>query len=379
MDKLKLLPFLFFVTSCGTDLPFIAEKPHKNAHLPPIDARYQQAQYGDAEQQYQLGLDHLNMPTLTDAHIQAGKHWLVQAANQQHPEALFALAMHFEIGTFAKDPQLADDYLYQAAKLNHIEARYLYAVKLLDPEHPLYNVEEAENLLQLNHEHRHLSSSYLLATHYLRQSAQDLALPYLKKAAQSGLVHAQYAYGKILMDTHPGEGREWLEKAALQNDTLALYELGLMHLYGRYQTPRNIAKAQTHLEKALQLGEITAHYALGKTFEKQNNLEKALKHYRQAAHFQDPNGMFALAVWFDAGKYSPKDLPTAARWYREAAQLGHANAQFNLASMYVNGEGLESSLPDAWHWLEQAHHNGHPNAASVLEKIKPLIQTDPAS
>ncbi len=178
MDRLKLLPFLVFMTSCGTDLPFGAGKDHKTAHLPPINDRYQQAQYGHSEQQYLLGLDYLQAKPLTPIHIEAGQYWLTQAAIQKHADALFALAMHFEIGTFSNDKQLADDYLYQAAELNHLEARYLYAVKLLDPEHPLYNVEEAETLLHTNHEQQHLSSSYLLAKHHLRESAKDLATPY---------------------------------------------------------------------------------------------------------------------------------------------------------------------------------------------------------
>ncbi len=49
----------------------------------------------------------------------------------------------------------------------------------------------------------------------------------------------------------------------------------------------------------------------------------------------------------------------ALYWYQKAAKNGLDMAQYNLALLYENGEGTEKNLKKAFYWYQKAAENEH--------------------
>ena len=52
----------------------------------------------------------------------------------------------------------------------------------------------------------------------------------------------------------------------------------------------------------------------------------------------------------------------------KAAENKDINAQFNLALLYENGEGTEKNLEKAFYWYQKVAENGHDFAQNIYEK-----------
>merc|ERR1719410_2049173 len=77
-----------------------------------------------------------------------------------------------------------------------------------------------------------------------------------------------------------------------------------------------------------------------------------------AAHQDDADAQFNLAVQFEKGEGVKQSLKEAARLYKAAANLGHPTAQFNLANFYNHGKGVEKDLAEAAHFYMLASEQG---------------------
>eukprot|EP00971_Amphidinium_carterae_P169092 3349517-Amphidinium_carterae.1 len=139
----------------------------------------------------------------------------------------------------------------------------------------------------------------------------DLAMQYLKRASEVGLMDAQYAYGRILMAS-PEEAFEekawaghWLTKAAEQGSIPALYDIGNLFFYG-IGRPADQEKAAQWISDSAGKGYAPAQYMMG--------------------------GMLLSGTGVEENK------EWAAYWFQQAAEQGHIDAQYNLGLMYESGD-----------------------------------------
>ena len=176
----------------------------------------------------------------------------------------------------------------------------------------------------------------LALMYFLGQGVQvnmAAALDWCQKAADHGLVAAQYELGQIY--EHPwrpelqdfAEAAKWYEKAADQGYANAQEELGGMYEFG-LGVPTDYAEAEKWFAKA-----------------------------------QD---YFSIAKMYDN---VARNRPLAAKWYRRLADQGNKDAEFRLGEMYRNGTGVPLDYASAHMWFNLAAGSGHLRASMARDEL----------
>lgn len=94
--------------------------------------------------------------------------------------------------------------------------------------------------------------------------------------------------------------------------------------------------------------------------------QKSIVYYRQAADKGDLYAQFNLGVSYDSGKGVPQNFREAVKWYKRAAIQGASFAQYNLAIMYEQGRGVQKSFEEAVYWYNKAALQGDSKAQNNL-------------
>ena len=77
-----------------------------------------------------------------------------------------------------------------------------------------------------------------------------------------------------------------------------------------------------------------------------------------AAEAGNALAMRNVAVYYERGTGTVKDLRAAFEWTRRAAEAGNAKAQYFLGAYYVTGQGVSADVREATAWLERAAASG---------------------
>ena len=156
------------------------------------------------------------------------------------------------------------------------------------------------------------------------------------------------------------QARTWYEKAAAQNYSPAIFNLGNMALKGEgvEESPR---QAADYFGRAAELGYANAALNLAELYEQGSvslSSEDALTWYRKAAELGNSDALLRLASFYEAGIILPKSLEQAIALYRQAALAGHPVAQFKLGTLIRDGKTTDSH--DAMYWFTKAAQQGSP-------------------
>jgi len=181
-----------------------------------------EANDGDAEQQFELGMRYL-LGYQVEVDKQQAFHWINKAASQNHPLAQYKLANQHMTGSFLnQDIPLAIHLFSEAAK---------------------QKIEKAK-----------------LALKYYKENGLETLVK-----AEEGDKEAQYqlasSYLESNMQTEKNKGVEWLQAAAQQSHPIALLELGKMHQTGSLLKKDDI-RAFESFAKAAELDNPDAQYQL---------------------------------------------------------------------------------------------------------------------
>lgn len=198
------------------------------------------------------------------------------------------------------------------------------------------------------------------------------------KLADKGDVNAQlllgysYLYGENGASVNYDKSFEYYAKAAMQNDSVGLNNLGSLY-YSGIGIGRNSAKAAVLFEKAANLGNPEAAVNLGFILISGNgvkkNLSLAMDYFEKAAAEKNPTAQFMLGYAYYTGKLRPQDFAAAAPLIRDAAAAGFDEAQYVVAQMYVNGLGFPQNYGNAVKNLKQAVSQGSVEAMMALGNI----------
>ena len=241
------------------------------------------------------------------------------------------------------------------------------------------------------------------------QTSEDMAMPYLKSAAEKGLAMAQGWYGVQVARTDKAEAYSWYMKGANQGDVISMWWLGDSYLkgYGVKQdlveavrwfrkaaekgyhrgqnslavrlergegVKKDITEALKWYKKAVEQGFDRAQYNLGLCYYEgkvtTQNLEEAVKWYKKAAEQGNDRAQYHLGLCYYNGEGTTKNLEEAVKWYKKAAEQGNDRAQYHLGLCYYNGEGTTQNLEEAEKWLEKAAKNGYEDAKTYLLKVR---------
>jgi TPR repeat protein len=149
----------------------------------------------------------------------------------------------------------------------------------------------------------------------------------------------------------PVEAAKWYRKAADQNHSDGLFNLGRAYEHG-IGLSKDLAQARTYYTKAGGAGSRDAQQALA-------NLGKG------------PEPAKPGQAQFDEGArlYKAKDYAGAARVFLKLAEQGNARAQLQMGYQYAYGEGVRQSHDQAVRWYRKAADQGNATAQNNLGGI----------
>lgn len=212
-----------------------------------------------------------------------------------------------------------------------------------------------------------LAQWQLLAT-----SAGDAAaLDQLQQAARAGETAARAALGETMMsraDTATrADGERWLRMAADSGHLRAQFLLGKAAMLGTLASGRtDLPLAWRQLDAAAQSGDIGAAYYLGLLYHggygRAADPASAARWFKVAADGGVAQAMFLLGNAYREGLGVAQDDARAVAWYEAAAEREHPASIQTLAMAYRNGElGLaQDDRNYRQHMAEAAHALKHP-------------------
>ena len=292
----------------------------------------QQAEAGNADAQFNLGIAWINGSAGTVNYDQA-RYWWEKAAAQGQRIAQYNLGVLYDEGRgVSQDYHLAAQWYRKAAQQGFISAQY--------------------NLGNLYRDGKGVPQNA-----YIARDWQE-------KAAAQGDRDAMYALGSLYQQGAlgiSGNGQHalafyWLEQAAMRGHPQAQAELAGLYARGEgvVRDPAIAAKWQRAAATA-QTG----------TENTDNSDLTAIEQTEQAAMHGDTQAQVALANHYALGDGIARDEEAALKWWQVAAAQGSTDAMQALARHYRDA----ADRSQAEHWYLAAAEKGDSNAYRELGQI----------
>ncbi|KAJ1495549.1 hypothetical protein T484DRAFT_1761946 [Baffinella frigidus] len=165
---------------------------------------------------------------------------------------------------------------------------------------------------------------------------EDEASRWMEKAAKAGNPDALYNMGVMAL-----YGRGVAESIEVMNppSNFELYKMGVMALYGS-GVPESIEVAMHHFQAAAEAGSREAQFHLGATFEQ--CAEEIVRMWNTPGMFGDGDSLAEVAnrrLPLDEESRKIPPLRIALAWYSKAGELGHGMAQHRAAILV--GQGVQ--------------------------------------
>lgn len=167
---------------------------------------------------------------------------------------------------------------------------------------------------------------------------------------------------------YSSEAASWLEKAALQGNSLGQFNLGSLYFRGE-GVKQDYSKAAMWYSKAAEQGDVLAQFNLATMYEKgvgvDKDINKSIKLYTNAAEHGFEIAQYNLAlIYLKAGEWEKM-----LYWLTEAAEGGQRESQFMLAKMYEQGLGIHipKDLKEASKWYERYNNQTGSNPQGTIE------------
>ncbi|WP_352419544.1 SEL1-like repeat protein [Proteiniborus sp.] len=216
------------------------------------------------------------------------------------------------------------------------------------------------------------------------------AIAYLQQAAQNGEERAQYILGKAYLtgdglnvNPDPHIAIPYLTSAAESGHTDAAYLIGLAYFYGE-GVPVDYNASIHWLEKAKELGEISAYCRLGQIHYILGNYSQALKELETSFNVYGIRiNVLTLGIMYKDGLGCPADNAKAFKCYMSASEDGLDTCEINefIAECYFNGTGIPVNFDLAFEYYRKAANQGSAYSKYKIgymatHKLTPRIQTE---
>ena len=198
----------------------------------------------------------------------------------------------------------------------------------------------------------------------------ELAIDWYRKAAEQGVVEAQYDYGiACTVKNNMAEAFNCLNKAAERGYAKAQYAMGW-----NYGGNNNISQATYWLEKAAEQGYALAQIALANSYRQGpthlRDYDTAVEIYSDLAKENDAIALYGLGLCYAQGLGVDTDIELAMEYLKKSAELGYAMAITDLANVYVSGiQGVPQNLSKAMDLYREAAEQGFPMAQFYIGRM----------
>ena len=318
-----------------------------------------QAEAGDPNFQFKLGLRYLNGERVLPDFVRAYK-WISMAAAQGHTRSEMYLGGLYSNGLgVPKDYEVAIKWFMTAGKKGKTAAFGNIGAIYVHKDYTRKDDVEALKWLNLG---------TVSAIGFGVSPHQKLKDNLFKKLSLRQILKAQKLSTNWFSINLPKYHREatakYLEKAKA-DDVLAQYKLGEIYLHG-ITVPQDFVISRNWLTKAAENGSEAAMMSLARLYYTGTGVKKDLggaitwarKAIKLNQHF--PDAHYFMADRYRNGEGVEQNYQRAFDLYRSAANAGLMAAQIAVSSMYINGKGVDQNFEKAFTWCELAMTRGGP-------------------
>lgn len=324
----------------------------------------------------------------TEQSYESAAEWFAKAADKNHKYAQYSLAGLYYRGQGVKQNYGRAFYLYGcSAEQDNPYASYELAKMYRDGIGTKKNTEQAGEhfqdaftgffyLEQKSHDDKlQYRLGQMLHTGTGTKKDDTAAADYWERSAKLGNVNAQYALGKLWLESGTGDPEqavEWITKAAEAENAAAQYTLAKIYRDGEY-VQRDMDKAVVLFTLSAEQNNEFAAYQLGRLYLAGQDIPKdvqaAVKWLSFTADMGNQFAQYALAKLYLAGEDVPQDIGRAVELFTNAADQENQYAQFQLGKLYLSGDQLTKDVETAIHWLEASARQGNQYAQYALGKL----------
>lgn len=318
------------------------------------------------EQQYQDALRALRTRQGLGQHAAAFS-LLLDAACHEHPQAQFAIAECYRLGTgTAPNAVLAFSWCRKAAGHGLAEAQYVLGNSYLEGHGVATDPDAALRWYQAAAEQDHVRAQMKLYAGHAAELAGRLdlaqAIGWLKRAAQAGDPEAQYELGVCHIEgfgvaKNRRTASEWQLRSAQQGYAAAQHAIGLAYLHGS-EGEEDDAMAVQWFRLAAQQEFAEALNTLGRCYLDGRgvpvNRAHAASWFRKAERLGHVPAITGLGYCH----YQADEPELAAQCFRKAAEKGDAEARYRLGECYLSGDGVRKNRSIAQQMMELAEEQG---------------------
>lgn len=174
-----------------------------------------------------------------------------------------------------------------------------------------------------------------------------------RKAAEKGVISAQYSLGKIYAEKQDNvkAAVEWYRKAAEQGHPDAFFALGEILADGAREV-------RADADESRRLYQIAA------------------SEFDVYAQKGSADAQYKLAGMYQQGLGVKTNIELTLKWMEKSALQGHALAQLSLGRLFANGVDVPRDTHLARYWLDLAAAQGEKEAAVLLGKLNAAEETN---
>lgn len=301
--------------------------------------------------------------------------YFLDAAKYKDEYAETYLGLFYDKGiAVQKNYEIAYQWYYKAAIKGNAFAQYSLGILYSEGNGVIKDYNKAFIWFQKSAENDYVGAYYQLGRAYYNglgvEKDEESAFKWHKKAAENNLPASQYALSLMYKN---GDGCEenlisayyWVERAAENDYEDAYYVVGRSYLEG-ICVEVNYKKAFHYLSKGYLALDTNCIESLAEMYLKGLNVKRdvytALELYNRALEFGDRSICFKVGkVYEDEGL-----INQAISIYNQGHEEGNLKCTQRLGIMYYNGEGVEKDLEKAIEYMEIAAAKKEPHAMYVL-------------
>jgi TPR repeat protein len=180
--------------------------------------------------------------------------------------------------------------------------------------------------------------------------------------AETGHIATQLYLAKEAERSQPKEALYWYEKAALQDNEIAMH--GMVRVCQRAQSDPIYQKKAQFWQNAINAsqGNDDAKFTKAKALIDGSGVEKSeekgLNEMQTVAEKGHVDALNYMGDWEQSPNNMNRDYQRAANWFRQAATLNSTTAMIHLGELYEQGKGVVQDTGKAGYWYELAGERG---------------------
>jgi TPR repeat protein len=350
-----------------------------------VSILYSQAEKGDPQAQYILGMMYLSGQVVQKSEVEA-TFWLKKSSDKGWPDAFEQLAIMYPDGlddeeNFTENEEGDDEevrsfeYYLEAAQNGNATAQYQVALSyLLKGE-----IDKVFDWMSKAAEQNHGGAMHALGLMYVSGEGvpadTKIGGAWLFKAADSGVADALLDVADLLSNPLNDAKRnedsfKRLDALAFNGNASAQYEKAIMLLEGGSGIEKNDREAARLLREAAKKGHAEAPFVLGSIYQNGVGVKKsfatAVGWYRKAAKRGHAEAQYRVGTMYLGGFGTPVNFTKSYTWMRKAANNGILDAQIKLAYLIGCGKGTTKDMTKAYNWLIKAADRSDPRAESTI-------------